>query len=86
MIRRNLSRPVISVFILFVLVASTIDAHGLKGATESGEDASMQTHRELFFTELAPLLAPLQPLIDVLTAIVTLGGLINQLLALFGLQ
>jgi hypothetical protein len=86
MIRRNLSLPIISVFILLLLEASTIDARGLKGATETGE-AELTTHRELFFnTVVPPILAVLNPVIDVLKAVVTIGGLITQLLTLFGLS
>jgi hypothetical protein len=78
---RNFLLSLLSVFLLFVLLATTIEAHGLKGAAVPEETASENMdseHRQLFADQL-------QPIIDTITAIITLGGLIQQLLALLGI-
>jgi hypothetical protein len=81
---RNVLFSLLSVFLLLSLLTTTIDAHGLKGAAAAAaaaapeEEEVISYHRQLFADQI-------QAIINVLQAVVTLGGLISQLLALLGL-
>jgi hypothetical protein len=82
---RSSTLAILSVLLVALLV-SPIDAQGLKGSAVEATEVD-STRRELFATDVEqPILDQLNPLIQLVRALISLATVLQQLLDLFGLS